>query len=335
MKNVTIKDVAKVAGVSYSTVSRALSGSREISEATREKILAVCRDMNYTANTVARAMVMKSTMLLGLIVTDINNPFMSELAYHIDRQTRTRGYNIVLANSSKDPDQEREAFELMLGHQVDGIIFCPSSPASYNMLKDYIDRVPTVFLGENLRDIPQSYVSVDNFRGAELGTEYLYGLGHRKILYFGRRRGSTTHQLRADGYASACKNLGITPQYFNNTFPTTSIKNGYQLAKQLFAQEGNDFTAIFASTDTNALGIMQAAEELGIRIPEDISLLGFDNIRDASLPRIHLSSVEQPFKMLASVAVDCLLDKISNDQAGYSHRILYPALKERKTTARV
>ena len=335
MKNVTIKDVAKVAGVSYSTVSRALSGSREISDATREKILAVCREMNYTANTVARAMVMKSTMLLGLIVTDINNPFMSELAYHIDRQTRTRGYNIVLANSSKDPDQEREAFELMLGHQVDGIIFCPSGPGSYNMLKDYIDRVPTVFLGENLRDIPQSYVSVDNFRGAELGTEYLYGLGHRKILYFGRRRGSTTHQLRAEGYASACKNLGLTPQYFNNTFPATSIKNGYQLAKQLFAQTGNDFTAIFASTDTNALGIMQAAEELGIRIPEDLSLLGFDNIRDASLPRIHLTTVEQPFKMLASVAVDCLLDKIGNDQAGYSHRILYPALKERSTAAKI
>ena len=110
MKNVTIKDVAKAAGVSYSTVSRALSGSPEISVDTRERILQVCKDMNYTANTVARAMVMKSTKLLGLILTGVNNPFMSDLAYHIDRQARARGYNIILCNSSRDLDQEKELF---------------------------------------------------------------------------------------------------------------------------------------------------------------------------------------------------------------------------------
>ena len=99
MKNVTIKDVAKVAGVSYSTVSRALSGSPEISEDTRERILQICKEMNYTVNAVARAMVMRSTKLLGLILTDISNPFMSELAYHIDRQARARGYNIILCNT--------------------------------------------------------------------------------------------------------------------------------------------------------------------------------------------------------------------------------------------
>ena len=102
MKNVTIKDVAKVAGVSYSTVSRALSGSPEISEDTRNRILQICKEMNYTVNAVARAMVMRSTKLLGLILTDISNPFMSELAYHIDRQARARGYNIILCNSSRD-----------------------------------------------------------------------------------------------------------------------------------------------------------------------------------------------------------------------------------------
>lgn len=332
MKNVTIKDVAKAAGVSYSTVSRALSGSPEISADTRERILQVCKDMNYTANTVARAMVMKSTKLLGLILTSVNNPFMSELAYHIDRQARARGYNIILCNSSRDTDQERELFELMIGRQVDGIILCPSGPESYETLRPYLSRLPTVFVGENLREVPESYVSVDNARGAYIGVEYLYQLGHRDILYFGRRRGSTTHQLRAEGYASACRDLGLTPQYCNNTFSFTSIKYGYQLAKQLFAQQRH-FSAIFAATDTNALGIMQAAEENGIRIPEDISLLGFDNIRDSGLPRINLTTVEQPKKMLASVAVDSLLDKIQNELSGYTHRILTPTLVERSSCA--
>ena len=330
MKNVTIKDVAKVAGVSYSTVSRALSGSSEISADTRERILQVCKEMNYTANTVARAMVMKSTKLLGLILTSVNNPFMSELAYHIDRQARARGYNIILCNSSRNLEQERDLFELMIGRQVDGIILFPSGPESYTPLRPYLDRIPTVFIGENLREVPESYVSVDNYHGARLGVEYLYGLGHRDILYFGRRRGSTTHQLRADGYAAACRDLELTPQYCNNTFSASTIKYGYQLAKQLFAQERH-FSAIFAATDTNALGIMQAAEENGIRIPEDISLLGFDNIRDSNLPRINLTTIEQPKKMLASVAVDSLLDKIQNELSGYTHRILTPTLIERSS----
>ena len=332
MKSVTIKDVAKAANVSYSTVSRALSGSPEISAETRERILQICKEMNYTANTVARAMVMKSTKLLALILTGVNNPFMSELAYHIDRQARARGYNIVLCNSSRNLDQERELFELMIGRQVDGVMIFPSGPESYESLRPYLARIPTVFIGENLREVPESYVSVDNYRGAYIGVQYLYNLGHRDILYFGRRRGSTTHQLRADGYAAACRDLGIMPHYCNNSFPATSIKYGYQLAKQLFAQEKN-YTAIFAATDTNALGIMQAAEETGLRIPEDISLLGFDNIRDSGLPRINLTTIEQPKKMMASVAVDSLLDKIQSELAGYSHRILLPALIERSSCA--
>lgn len=332
MKNVTIKDVAKAAGVSYSTVSRALTGSPEISEETRSRILQICKEMNYTVNTVARSMVKKSTKLLGLIIPSVNNPFMSELAYHIDRQARARGYNIILCNSSRDPEQERELFELMIGRQVDGILLSPAGMESYEKLYPYLSRIPTVFIGENLRETPESYVSVDNFRGAQMGVEYLYKLGHREILYFGRRRGSMTHQLRAEGYAAACEHYGLTPHYCNNSFSSSSIKYGYQLAKQLFSQELR-YTAIFAATDTNALGIMQAAEEVNIRIPGDLSLLGFDNIRDGSLPRIGLSTIEQPKKMLASVAVETLLDKIQNDRDGYSHRILSPALIERSSCA--
>lgn len=333
MKQVTIKDVAKAAGVSYSTVSRAMSGSPGISEATRRRIVRLCEEMNYTANAVARSMVMKSTKLIGLIVTDISNPFMSELAYYIDDQARARGYNIVLCNSLRSLEQERNLFELMIGRKVDGVILLPAETESYSSLSALLPRIPTVFLGENLRDAPESYVAVDNYRGAYMGVEYLYRLGHRRILYFGKRRGSSTHQLRSDGYHAACEAYGLTPRCLNNTFASTSIQCGYQLAKQLFSQP-MDYTAIFAATDTNALGIIQAAEERGIRIPEDLSLLGFDNIRDGGLPRIALTTVEQPKKLLASMAVDTLLDKIENEQSGYAHRILTPSIVERNSCSR-
>ncbi len=334
MKQVTIKDVARAAGVSYSTVSRALSGSPEISEQTRERIVKLCEEMHYTANAVARSMVMKSTKLLGLIVTDISNPFMSELAYYIDGQARARGYNIVLCNSLRSLEQERSLFELMISRKVDGVILLPAETESYGALSALLPRMPTIFVGENLRDAPESYVAVDNYRGARMGVEYLYNLGHRRILYFGKRKGSSTHQLRSEGYFDACEAHGLTPRCLNNTFMSTSIKYGYQLAQQLFSQP-IDYTAIFAATDTNALGIIQAAEERGIRIPEDLSLLGFDNIRDGGLPRIGLTTVEQPKKLLASMAVDSLLDKIENELSGYTHRILTPSLVERTTCRRV
>jgi len=334
MKNVTIKDVAKAAGVSYSTVSRALSGSPEISADTRERILQLCKEMNYTTNTVARAMVLKSTKMLGLIMPSILNPFMSELSHYLNHQARARGYKLLLCSSSRDLEQEQELFEMMIGHQVDGAVIIPSSPDTYETLSPYLRRIPTVFVGENLRDVPESYVSVDNYRGAYMGVEYLYKLGHRDILYFGRRRNSTTHQMRSDGYEQACKDLGLTPRFFNNNFPRSSVKYGYQQAKQLFAQD-RSYTAIFAATDTNALGVMKAAVELGIRIPEDLSLLGFDNIRQGELPHINLTTIDQPQKMLASIAIDTLVDLIQNENAGYCHRVLSATLVERSTCAPV
>ena len=330
MKSVTIKDIAKVAGVSYATVSRALSGSTEIGEETRERVLKICREMGYTTNYVARSMVMKKTKLLGLIVANIDNPFMSELALHIEMRAREQGYNLMLCNSSHDLALEKQVFELLAGRQVDGIILVPSSSDSYANLKPLISRVPTVFVSENLRDLPESYVSVDNYRGTRIGTEYLYAHGHRSILYFGRRKGSMTHQLRAEGYLDACRDLGIEPAVFNSAFPMSSVQAGYQMAKHVFAKP-LPYTAIFAATDSLALGVFDAAEEAGVRIPEDLSLIGFDNILYADLPKIHLTTIEQPKKAMASVAVDVLLEKIADESSGYSHRILTPTLIERSS----
>ena len=192
--------------------------------------------------------------------------------------------------------------KLLLGRQVDGILLVPQSPKTYENIRTYTDQVPTVFLSENLRDQPQSYVAVDNSHGTYLGVEYLYNLGHRKILYLGRRQ-STTHQLRAEGYMRACQHFGLQERFFNSEYNRSSIENGYEMARELFAKP-IDYTAIFASTDSNALGILKAADELGIEIPGQVSLIGFDNIRSTSLPRIELTTIEQPKREMAVQAVD-------------------------------
>ena len=329
MKNVTLKDVAKAAGVSYATVSRALSGSSQIGSETRERVLKLCDEMGYTTNFVARSMVTKRTNLIGLVVPSVDNQFMSELAYHAEVSARSHGYNIMLCDSGPDLRQEKTVVKLLLGRQVDGILIVPQSSRSYESLKPYLDQTPTVFLSENLRDQPQSYVAVDNSRGTYLGTQYLYGLGHRDILYFGQRQ-STTHQLRGEGYLKACQELGLAPRYFNSEYTRSSIQGGYQLAKELF-QKPLDYTAIFASTDSNALGVLTAADELGIDIPGRLSLIGFDNISATALSRIDLTTIDQPKKAMAVQAVDMLRDKIEHGTQGYVHQILLPTLIRRGT----
>ena len=329
MKNVTLKDVAKAAGVSYATVSRALSGSSQIGSETRERVLKLCDEMGYTTNFVARSMVTKRTNLIGLVVPSVDNQFMSELAYHAEVSARSHGYNIMLCDSGPDLRQEKTVVKLLLSRQVDGILIVPQSSRSYESLKPYLDQTPTVFLSENLRDQPQSYVAVDNSRGTYLGTQYLYELGHRDILYFGQRQ-STTHQLRAEGYLKACQELGLAPRYFNSEYTRSSIQGGYQLAKELF-QKPLDYTAIFASTDSNALGVLTAADELGIDIPGRLSLIGFDNISATALSRIDLTTIDQPKKAMAVQAVDMLRDKIEHGTQGYVHQILLPTLIRRGT----
>ena len=329
MKNVTLKDVAKAAGVSYATVSRALSGSSQIGSETRERVLKLCDEMGYTTNFVARSMVTKRTNLIGLVVPSVDNQFMSELAYHAEVSARSHGYNIMLCDSGPDLRQEKTVVKLLLGRQVDGILIVPQSSRSYESLKPYLDQTPTVFLSENLRDQPQSYVAVDNSRGTYLGTQYLYELGPRDILYFGQRQ-STTPQLRAEGYLKACQELGLAPRYFNSEYTRSSIQGGYQLAKELF-QKPLDYTAIFASTDSNALGVLTAADELGIDIPGRLSLIGFDNISATALSRIDLTTIDQPKKAMAVQAVDMLRDKIEHGTQGYVHQILLPTLIRRGT----
>ena len=330
MPSVTLKDVAKVAGVSYATVSRALSGSPEISEETRRRILKLCKEMGYTPNSVARSMVKRCTNVLGLIVPSLNNPFMSELTAHLEIYARTRGYNLMVCNSSYDYDLEKEVFSLLVGRQVDGIIMIPVGHESYEPLNALTSQVPTVFISENMKDYPENYVSVDNHRGMQIATEYLYSLGHRSILYFGARSDSKTHQLRLDGYLSTCEKLSIEPHVLRSSYTRSSREVGYAMGGEYFSRPHQE-TAILCAADMLAIGVMQAAFEAGVRIPKDVSLMGFDNISFSALPQIDLTTVNQPTQQMAIAAVDMLLERVKDPAAEHAKLILPPSLIVRKS----
>ncbi len=335
MEKVTIKDIAKVANVSYATVSRALSGSPEIGEATRERILKICDEMKYIPDSVARSMVKRRTNILGVVTASINNPFMSELIESIEISAREQGYSLMVCNSSYDLQLEKRQYSLLLGRRVDGIVIIPAGRDTAENLAGYSTSIPVVYLSENLQDGTENYVAVDNDCGARIGVEYLHSLGHKHILYLGRRAGSLTHKLRADGVVSACREFGMEVSFKDNvSFGKTSSEVGYVLAKEYFERQ-NPETAIFCATDALAIGAMRAADEKGLRIPEDVSIIGFDNISFSGLPRIGLTTVEQPKAEMAAAAVEILIDRIEGRAEGHGCKIIHPRLVERTSCRKI
>lgn len=317
LRHITIKDIAKIAGVSYATVSRALSGSTEISEATRQRILEICKQEGYRVNTLARSLIRSKSNVIGLIVPEITNPLYSEISLYIEMRAQALGYHVMLCNSRHEEARVGELFELLAGHQVDGIILASSHGRSCDWTTQYFKSMPTVLLGDAaVDDSPEggelSTVCVDNFAGGCIGATHLCELGHERILYFGHRPTSATHRLRLQGFTSAIERFGLEVHALENPWEHSSIESGYELGKRLFHSGCHD-TAIFASADSLALGLLRAAEECGVDIPGELSLLGFDNISFAALPKISLTSIDPCKQRLSDAAVDLLVHAIEDD----------------------
>lgn len=333
MHRITIKDIAQIAGVSYATVSRALSGSSEVSEQTRKRIMEICQREGYRPNSLARGLIRNKTNILGLIVPDVSNPFFGDLVFGIENHAYKNGYTIMLCNSMFNKDETQNLFDLLVGHQVDGIILAGTNDRFTSWLGNYINTIPFVLLGDTVGEPGNQFniVSIDNQRGGYLAGKYLCELGHTKIMYLGLRTNSVTHRTRFSGFCAALYEHGLAPMVLENPSNSSSMSMGYELGKQLFGKP-LDCTAIFASTDSLALGVLQSSEELGISIPEDVSLIGFDNITYSALPKISLSTIDQCKQDLAENAVNLLLRVIeSGEKNNDIHCILEPKLIERKS----
>lgn len=332
-QHVTIKDISRIAGVSTSTVSRALSGSSELSEETRKRILEICQKEGYRVNALARSLICSKTNVIGLIVPEVTNPFYAELSLGIETHARSLGYNVMLCNSLSDPKTTEDLFGFLMSHQVDGIILASSQSDAANAIPTYAPKLPAVLLGTPalVSGDEVNSVCIDNLAGGRLAAEHLLELGHRNIVYLGHRPSSLTHQLRLRGFTETLIKAGITPHIVENPHDSSSIATGYELSRELFAN-GCSATAIFASTDSMALGVLRAADQFGISIPEDISLLGFDNIIYSSLPKIELSTIDQRKQLLAEAAVDLLTHIIDSDeQDEFTHRMIRPTLISRSS----
>jgi LacI family transcriptional regulator len=328
---VTLKDIAKVAGVSYATVSRALSNHPDVNDETRDKIKKIAKEMKYTPDPSARGLKGKNTNTIALVVPDISNPFFSELTLGVESYANENGYSVFLCNTNWDYNREKTYIDILIAKRVDGIII---SPVLENALHHTKLRIPLVYITEGPKYDDIYYVGIDNKMGAILGVEYLIKLGHKDIVYVGGAEKTSANRERFEGFKETMEKYGLKVNANHHTSNSFSRESGYKVAMEILIKDKIP-TAVFAVNDIVALGVIQAIEEFGLNVPSDISVIGFDDISFSSMHRIKLTTISQPKLEIGKMSTEILIDLLNNKDVAEKNKILKPNLVIRNTCSAV
>ena len=313
-----IRELADILNLSVTTVSRVLNGKSKafrISSQTSEKVLKAASEMNYSANKIARGLKLEKTETLGLIIPDVANPFFASIAKIIDIEARKNGYSLILCDSLDDIHTEKELLLLLQNRKVDGLIIAPVGNA-FEHIEQIRDMGTPVMVVD--RYFPRStipYVTTNNYSGACKATEYIISQGHTRIACIQGVKNTTPNSDRVKGYTDTLEKYHIPFVQEYLTGEDFGIDNGYKHAmKLLVLPENKKPTAIFALSNLISLGILKAARELNIEIPDQLSLVSFDEQPYSAYLACPMTTVEQIREDMASMAVKGLLEMIHNQK---------------------
>lgn len=319
----TIRDVARAAGVSQSTVSRALNGSGYVSPEARERVLAAAAALGFQPSHVARSLVRKSTHTLGLMLPDITNPYFPAIARGVEDAAARAGYTVILCNTDRDPAHEQDYIQVLRERQVDGLVLIASSPAVGEMVSR-AGSLPAVFVDRVPRGAAADAVVVDNRRGMEAAVRHLLQLGHRRIGFVAGRVGSSTAEDRLAGYLAALGSAGLTPDPAYIVTGDFTYGGGYNAARALLALPHRP-TALAAANDLMAAGVLRAAAEVGLRVPGELAVVGYDDIPLAGMFNPPLTTVAQPTYRMGELATQMLLERLAGQAPPEPRRVVLAA----------
>jgi Transcriptional regulators len=336
----TIDDVARMAGVSPSTVSRVMNNRQIVTETTRRRVLDAIAQLNYQPNSLGRNLATRRTRTFGLVIADITNPFSAEIVRGVEEMAHTHGMSMLLYDTLEDRERETQALNLLSEGQVDGLILYAPLLEQQKLISLIRPGLPLVFI--NRLPLPSSVgtVEIDQEAGIRAAMQHLVDLGHRKIAYIGGITASQVYQRRLVAFQTACEEAGIEiPEHaILPAMPT--IEGGREAVHQLlqdtsFASSDRP-TALLAYNDLVAMGALIAAQEARIAVPEQLSIMGYDNIPFSALIHPALTTVQQPARMLGEQAVSLLityLQKHTLSQGMPALIRLTPVLVVRASTA--
>lgn len=328
----TMHDVAREAGVSVATVSRVINESNGVSEKLAKQVNDAMDKLHYHPSSLARSFKIQRTMLVGVIVPLIDHPFYSRLAMAIEQKLFQNGYRAIICNAEEDENRERAYIEMLIRQRVDGFII-NSAAMSTSFLNEFEAlQIPYVLIDRDLPEAECSKVFSDNSQGGFIGMEYLIKMGHRRIGVVGAPAHTEPIQRRIRGAQEALATYNIDGDAaLLVTGDTQDFDMGYQAAKQLMALAEAP-TAIFSLTDVTAVGVIHALSELGLSVPDDVSVLGYDNIPIASYMIPQLSTVAQPIIEMGETAVELLFALLGDPARPTEQAVLKTRLIVRQST---
>ena len=327
----TIRDVASRAGVSKSLVSLVIRGDSRVAEKSREAVLKAAAELDYRPNAMARSLVQRRTRIVGVMVSDLSNPFFGDVVSGIQEQARQLGYKVLFSTGDRQQKLEVEAIEGLLELRVDGLIL-----AGPRIELQKIDRfgrsVPLVVLHRPTTEASSDSVTNDDVAGAEIAVEHCASLGHTRIAHIDGGPGAGA-EGRREGYERAMHRLGLQEHVLIVPGGFTEAK-GRKGAQELLGKRPLP-TAVFAANDLCAIGALDAFEESGLAIPSDLSLIGYDNTSVAALRHVSLTSIHQPSIEMGRMAVERLFERIDQGRTEARHEVVSPSLVVRDTTGPV
>ncbi|HTH99599.1 MAG TPA: LacI family DNA-binding transcriptional regulator [Acidisoma sp.] len=334
-KPATIHDVARLAELSKSTVSNVIRGAPGVNPETKERVEKAIQALGYRPNVVARQLVQQRTTVLGIVIGDLGNPFYAEMAKLIEGFAAARGFQLMFCNTQVDEHTELKGIRSLIEHRVAGLLFLAYAGDADGARLAVGDQLPVVFVtcDADWGDV----VAVDDLAAATAATRHLIELGHQRIIYFADTvREARAESARRDGYLAAINEAGLAPRVLRWHERPRLVRNDDGIRSMEAILAGPDRpTAIFAANDLHAMDILDCADQYGLRVPEDLSIIGFDDIAISRIARISLSTIAQPKEQLARIAVELLIGRIRGDIQGRAmrHSLDFSLLK-RRTTAR-
>ncbi|GAB4518170.1 MAG: LacI family DNA-binding transcriptional regulator [Anaerolineae bacterium] len=306
----TMKEVAEYADVSVATVSRVINASGYVSPELIERVNNAMRELNYQPSDLARSLRRQQTLTVGILIPQLDHPFFSALSFAIEKSLFSNDYRTLICSAEENQDKERAYVEMLIRQRVDGVIFVPTGKSTENLKRFEDSHVPVVLVDRDLKQRQVDKVLSNNDQGGYEGMRYLLNQGHRRIAVIASPMYSEAMVARLDGAHKALTdhNVPLDPDLII-TGSQTQFEMGYETAISLLGQP-NRPTAIFALTDVIAIGVMHAAAKLGLHLPQDLSVMGFDNIPLAAFSIPELTTVGQPIYEMGEAATKRLLQRI-------------------------
>jgi DNA-binding LacI/PurR family transcriptional regulator len=307
---VTLRHIAQATGVSVNTVSRALTGKSDVNAATKARVQAAAERLGYQPNLPARSLVLGRTRSLGLVVSDCTNPFYAMLIRAVENVAYSNGYSLLLATSNETVEREAAALQMLRERRIDGLLLSPVAVEAPHLRPLLAGRLPCVLLTRRPTGYKGPFVGTDNTRAAELATRYLLDLGHRRIAHVTLSDGGISARARMEGYRRQLARAGLSPAERIELAAAQTIEGGRAAARRLLAHE-NRPSAVFTFNDLQAVGVLLGLRDAGIKVPAEMSVVGFDGIDIGEVVSPPLTTMSQPIDEIGRVGAQILIDALA------------------------